>query len=194
MNEHSRAMAINSGYSFTEMGLCVCVCILQGAQLLPKPLTLEPPLDFLPRLLLSRRCPRLRPPPGRQAALWRPVTTPWARLTPTWPPRPWWLQPGRGFHHSVEETTARKASGRQPFQKDVKQRTRLFRTHSLLHFVLLQALVRQKPDPSVKECHPLFMGRIWMCDRHQRGKISALFCLISFLLCESNFWGCVLQL
>lgn len=37
---------------------------------------------------------------------------------------------------------------------------RIFRTRLLLHLVPLQAPVHQKTDPSVKECHSLFIGHV----------------------------------
>lgn len=134
--------------------MCVCVCvmvpwILQGEQLPPRPLTPEPTLRFLPRLLpLGRRCPGLQPLPGLQAPLGRPVTTPSAQVTPTWPPPPWWLQPGTGSLHSVAEAAAGRSGTAAP-QTCLE---RVSRTHLRLHLVLLQALVHQKTDPSVKEC------------------------------------------
>lgn len=76
-----------------------------GEQQPPRPPTLWltphfPPRHLRPpcRPLVVRRLPTL---PGLPATLSLPAMAPWCRVTPTWPPRPWWLRRVRGCRRSA---------------------------------------------------------------------------------------------
>lgn len=171
------------------MGLvCVYVMItwlLQGEQLLPKPLTPEPTLRLLPQLLLLllRRRTTLQPLPGRQAPLERPVTTPLAQVTPTWPPPLWWLQPGRGFRHSLEETTAGKSrtTALQMWPENGSSGHAYCCTWCRFRLLCTRRLIPLSKNAIHYLSAMLDFWRNRICNRHQKREISAFLSCHNFL-------------